>query len=50
MTTQQAFSALFAKDQPYPGIDAGLTTLDSFVLIHSKPRMMTEGLVTAIID
>ena len=44
LTTQQAFSALFATDQPQTGPHTALTMLDSFVLIHSKPRMLTQSL------
>jgi len=38
LTTQQAFSALFAETPPQSDLHAALTMLDSFVLIHSKPR------------
>jgi len=37
LTAQQAFSALFATDQPRSGAHEALTMLDSFVLIHSEP-------------
>jgi len=43
LTTQQAFSALFATDQPRPGVNAALTMLDSFVLIHSKSLILAES-------
>jgi hypothetical protein len=49
LTTQQACSALFAtgQGQLQSGLDTALTMLDSFVLIHSKPRILTENLLRA---
>ena len=37
LTAQQAFGAMFTSIRLESGHDLGLTMLDSFVLIHSKP-------------
>lgn len=42
VTVQQAFSAMFTPERATSDCDLGLTMLDSFVLIHSKPLAMEQ--------
>ena len=49
LTAQQAFSAMFTTERAEQGCDLGLSLLDSFVLIHSKPPLLIEECVLYVI-
>jgi hypothetical protein len=49
LTAQKALSAMFTTRSAGPSLDLGLTMLDTFVLIHSKPSfMMAESMIPSI--